>query len=59
MCSIRPIDRTLSGVANPRQGVAESDGIPQISSITDASTSDCLVSYPGHPLGESYPFSEM
>ena len=33
--------------------------IPQRSSITRASPSDCLVSYPGHKLGESYPSAEM
>ena len=47
--SIWPIDRTLSGV--------KSDGnkgvfcIPQSSSITGTSPSDCLVLYPGHSLG--------
>ena len=33
--------------------------IPQSSSITEASPSDYLVSYPGHSLGESYPSAEM
>ena len=33
--------------------------ISQSSSITGASSSDCLVSYPGHLLGESYPSAEM
>ena len=33
--------------------------IPQISSITEASSSDCLASYQGHSLGESYPSAEM
>ena len=32
--------------------------IPQSSSITGSSPSDCLVSYPGHSLGESYPSAE-
>ena len=32
--------------------------IPQNSSITGTSPSDCLVSYPEH-LGESYPSAEM
>ena len=32
--------------------------IPQSSSITGNLQSDCLVSYPGHSLGESYPFAE-
>ena len=33
--------------------------IPQSSSISKASQTDCLVSYPGHSLGEFYPFVEM
>ena len=33
--------------------------IPQSSSITGATPSDCLVSYPRNSLGESYPFAEM
>ena len=33
--------------------------IPQGSSITEASPSDCLVSYPGLSLGEYYPSAEM
>ena len=33
--------------------------ITQSSSITGASPSDCLVSYPGHALGWSYPSAEM
>ena len=33
--------------------------IPQSSSITGASPSDCLVSYPGYLLRESYPSAEM
>ena len=33
--------------------------IPQTSSITGTSSSDCLVSYPGHSLGESYPSAKM
>ena len=33
--------------------------IPQSSSITGTSPSDCLVSYPGHPLGVgTYPSAE-
>ena len=32
---------------------------PQSFSITGASPSDCLVSYPGHSLRESYPSAEM
>ena len=47
------------------QGGPGSDGnegalsIPQSSSITGASTSDCLVSYLGHSLEEPYPFVGM
>ena len=54
------MDRTLSGATTPGQHGSESDGnervfhIPQSSSITEASPSDCLVSYAGHSLGESY-----
>ena len=33
--------------------------IPQSSSITGASPSDCLLSYPEHSFGESYPSAEM
>ena len=33
--------------------------IPQSFSITGASPSDCLVSYPGLLSGESYPSTEM
>ena len=33
--------------------------IPQSSSITGTSPSDCLVSYQGHSLGESYPSAEV
>ena len=48
--SIRHIDRTLSGPGSDgNEGVL---CIPQSSSITGASLSDCLVSYPGHSLGE-------
>ena len=63
--SIWLIDRTLSGATTQGQSGPGRDGnksvlhIPQISSITEASPSDCLVSYPGHSLGESYPSSKM
>ena len=33
--------------------------ITQNSGIMRASPSDCLVLYPGHSLGESYPSAEM
>ena len=48
--SIWPIDRTLSGTTTPGQSGPKSDDneevlrIPQSSSITRASLSDCLIS---------------
>ena len=63
--SISPIDRTLSGATTLGQNGPGSDGneevpwIPQSSSITGTSPSDCLVSYAGHSLEESYPSAEM
>ena len=60
-----PIDRTLSGAITPGQsgpGSNANEGvfcIPQSSSTTGASPSDCLVSYLGHSLGKSYLFAEM
>ena len=57
--SIWPIDSTLSGATTSGQSGPGSNGnkgvlcIPQSSNITGASPSDCLVSYPGHVLGES------
>ena len=63
--SIWPIDRTLSGVTTLGQSGSGSDGnegvlcILQSFSITAASSSDCLVSYPGHSLREFYPSAEM
>ena len=59
--SIWPIDRALSGATTPDQSWPGSDGnegvlrIPQSSSITGTSTSDCLISYPGHLLGGVLP----
>ena len=56
--------RTLSGATTLDQIRPGSDGnegvigIPQSSSISEALQSDYLVSYPGHSLGESYPFAE-
>ena len=58
------MDRTLSGATTPAHSGPESDGnegvlyIPQSSSITEASLSDCLVSYPGYSLEEFYPSAE-
>ena len=63
--SIWPIDRTLLGATTPGQSGLGSDGnkrvlcIPQNSSITGTSPSDCFVSYAGHSLGKSYPSVEM
>ena len=50
------MDRTLSGATTLCQIGSGRDGnegvlrIPEISRITEASLSDCLVSYPGHSL---------
>ena len=63
--SIWPIDKTLSGAVNPVQSGPESDGnkgifcIPQSSSVTGASLSNYLPSYPEHSLEESYSSAEM
>ena len=60
--SICPLNRCAT---TPTQSEIWSDGIegllriPQIFSITGASTSDCLVTYPGHLLGESPLSAEM
>ena len=59
------MDRTLSGATTSEESGPGSNGnegvlrIPQSSSITGTSPSDCLVSYPGHLLGESYSSAEM
>ena len=53
--SICLIDRTLLGQSDPGSyGIKRVPRIPQSSRITGASLSDCLVSYPGLSLGESY-----
>ena len=63
--SIYPIDRTLSGANTPDQSGPGSDvneGVlrfPQSFNIIGALASDCLVSYPRHSLGESYPIAEI
>ena len=57
----------LSGATTPSQSGPGSNGnegvlhIPQTSSITGTSPSDCLVSYPGHSLGGwgSYPSAKV
>ena len=52
--SIWPIDKTLSGATTMGQSEHGSDGnkgvlrIPQSSSITGTSPSDCFVLYTGH-----------
>ena len=57
--SIWPIDRTLSGTTAPIQSGPGSDSNEGVLHIPKALPSDCLVSYLGHLLGESYPFAEM
>ena len=63
--SIWRIDRTLSDATIPGQSRPGSDGteevllILQTSSTAEASPSNCLVSYPGHSFGKSYPSAEM
>ena len=59
------MDRTLPGAATTGKKGPGGDGhedvhrIPQILIITEASSSDCLVSYTGLSLGESYPSAQM
>ena len=56
---------TLSGATTLGQSGPGSDGNERVlcislsSSVTAASTSDCLLSYPGHSFGEYYPSAEM
>ena len=58
--SIWPIDKTLLGATTQGQSRPGSNGnegvlcIPQSSRITGISTSDCLMSYPGHLFGGGY-----
>ena len=58
------MDGTTPGATTPGQSGPRSDGnkavlhIPQSSRITGNSPLDCLVSYPGHMLGKSYPSAE-
>ena len=55
---IWPVDRTLSD--GPwSNGNKREIHIPQSSSITGASPSDCLASYIGHSLGESFHIAEI
>ena len=59
------MNRALSGANILDQSGTGSDGneevlrIPQNSSITGISPSDCLVSYPGYLWGGSYPSAEV
>ena len=59
--SIQLIDRALLGATISGQSGLGTNGnegvlrIPQSSSITGTSPSDCLVSYPGHSLGGVLP----
>ena len=61
---IWPIDKTLSGATTPSQSGPGNDDnkgvlrILQSSSITEASSSDCLVSYPRYSLGKSFSSAE-
>ena len=58
--SIWPIDRTLSGATILGQIRPASEGNEGVLCITGGvSSSDCLVSYPGHLLKVSYPSEEM
>ena len=64
--SFQSIDRVLSGATTPGQSGPASDGneemfrIPQSSSITGVSPSDCVVSYQDTRLwGGSYLSAEM
>ena len=63
--SVLPIYTTLSGATTPGQsglGIDVNEGIyriPQSSGITEASPSDCFVSYPRHSLEEPYPSADM
>ena len=63
--SVRPIDRilsvaTTSGQSGPGSyGYEEALRIPQRSSNTGTSPSDCLVSYTGHSFGRCYSSAEV
>ena len=63
--SIWTIDRTLLGATTPGQSEPETDenkgilSIPQSSTTIGALPSDCLMSHPGHSLGEFKAAAEM
>ena len=62
---IWPIERALSGATTSSQNGPGSDGkkevlhIPQSTSISGTSPTDCLVSCTGYSLGGSYPSAEV
>ena len=56
--SIWTIDRTLSGITTSNQSGPGSSGNEGVLRITEDASSDCLVSYPGDSLEESYPLAE-
>ena len=61
---IWPIDRTLSGTATPDQSEQGSNSNEDVlhnlkRPKTEASISDCLMSWPGHSLESCYPSAEM
>ena len=53
--NIWPKDRTLSDATTPSQSGPGSDADEEVSRITGASPSYCLVSYPGQSLGWGLP----
>ncbi len=55
LSSISLIDRTLSGATTLGQSGPGSDGNERVHSITGASLSDCLMTYPRHSLWEVPP----
>ena len=63
--SIQPIDRALSGTTTPGHSEPGCNGnegvphIPQSSSISGTSQSDCLESYPRYSLGGDLTSAEM
>ena len=60
--SLTTIPQSIALTITPRGHPDSNEGvlcIPQSSSITAASSSDCFVLYPGHSLGVSYPSAEM
>ena len=59
-CHLLALSLNVRGQSGPGSNATEVVlCIPKSSSITEALPSDCLVSYPGHSWGWSYPSSEM